>query len=159
MVSSVKLSDRDIATLLEGVRSGMLAAETGIGSDKDCRAFRFDLIDSNRSLAVPLPFATYDQTKADQPFQRLRSIAALLRGKMQQNNDNRDDNWSNRLRDAVFSITREIAPRIVAPVLQNTNLPQLKRTARIGTGALENPSIVIDNTTNITARMDHPNGN
>jgi hypothetical protein len=78
---------------------------------------------------------------------------------MQQNNDNRDDNWSNRLRDAVFSITREIAPRIVAPVLQNTNLPQLKRTARIGTGALENPSIVIDNTTNITARMDHPNGN
>ena len=159
MVSSVKLSDGDIATLLEGVRLGTLAAESGIGSDKDYPVFHFGLEESGRVLALPSPFAKHDQTEAWSSVRRLPSMATFLRGKMQQNNDNRDDNWSNRLRDAVFNITCEITPLNGAPILQITDRLPLKRGAYIGAGVLENTPINTDQTTNITARMDHPNGN
>ena len=159
MASSVKLSNGEIATLLEGVRSGTLAAETGIGSDKDYQAFHLGLDNSSGALSRALAFEKHDKKQAAHPLQRLTSTAAYLRSKMQQNNDNRDDDWSNRLSEAVLNITREITPRIFAPVLQITDRLQMKRGAGIGTGALENMSIITDNTTNITARMDHPNGN
>lgn len=77
-------------------------------------------------FVIQLPFAKQCVVDIVYPLNMLKQIGPMLRSKVQRTGANLDENWRQRLRDAVLEVPLEFAPRVAEPVMTIAQLLSVK---------------------------------